>query len=97
MSCSNGLLHVPTRALYPHSPTFFVHHSVPFAFDPEAPAPARWLRFLDELWGDDEQSERTLQELFGYLVAGDTSRRRFRASSVLDVPARGRSREFLPA
>ena len=29
------------------------------------------MRFLDELWGDDEESKSTLQELFGYLLSGD--------------------------
>jgi putative DNA primase/helicase len=72
VSCQNGLLHVPTRTLYTHTPRFFVHHSVPFAFDPDAPAPTRWLAFLDELWPDDGECKRTLREIFGYMVAGDT-------------------------
>jgi len=72
VSCLNGLLHIPTRTLYPHSPQFYVHHSVPFPFEAAAPPPARWLRFLDELWPDDQQSKDTLAEILGYLVAGDT-------------------------
>jgi putative DNA primase/helicase len=72
VACTNGLIHVPTRTLYPHTPTFYVHHSIGFAFDPTAPTPARWLAFLDELWPGDAESIETLQELFGYIVAGDT-------------------------
>jgi putative DNA primase/helicase len=76
VSCKNGLVHWPTRTLLPHRPSFFVHHAVPFAFDPNAPAPRKWIAFLDELWGADRQSISTLQEMFGYLVSGDTTSRR---------------------
>ena len=72
VACTNGLVHYPTRVLHPHTPTLYAHHSVPFAFDPDAAAPVRWHAFLDDLWGDDKESIGTLQELFGYLVSGDT-------------------------
>jgi putative DNA primase/helicase len=76
VSCSNGLVHWPTSRLLPHSPDFYIHHSVPFAFDATAPAPAKWLAFLNELWGNDTESIATLQELFGYCVSGDTSQQK---------------------
>jgi putative DNA primase/helicase len=72
IACSNGLVHWPTRRLYEHRPAYYVHHSVPFAFDPAAPSPRRWLAFLDELWGRDTESISALQEMAGYLVSGDT-------------------------
>jgi putative DNA primase/helicase len=72
VSCSNGLVHIPTRTLMAHSPRFYAHHAVPFAFNPNAPKPLHWLKFLRELWGDDHESIDTLQEIFGYLAAGDT-------------------------
>lgn len=72
IACANGLVHWPTRRLYPHTPRYYVHHSVPFAFDPQAAPPERWLRFLRQLWGDDMEMIETLQELFGYLISGDT-------------------------
>jgi putative DNA primase/helicase len=49
-----------------------IHHSVPFAFDPKAPEPKKWIAFLRELWGDDHETIGALQEMFGYLVSGDT-------------------------
>lgn len=76
VSCSNGLVHVPTRSLHPHTPMFYAHHSAGFEFDPEAGEPMRWLVFLEELWGDDIESIKTLQELFGYLLIGDTSQQK---------------------
>jgi putative DNA primase/helicase len=72
ISCENGLIHWPTRTRRRHTPRFYVHHSVPFAFDPSAPAPTRWLSFLDELWPNDADTVASVQEMFGYLVSGDT-------------------------
>jgi putative DNA primase/helicase len=45
---------------------------VPFTFNPDAPPPRRWFAFLQELWGDDAETIAALQEMFGYLVSGDT-------------------------
>lgn len=68
----NGLLHVPTRQLLDHTPDFWAHHSLPFDYAPDAPEPKRWLEFLGELWADDTEAISTLQEIFGYLIGGDT-------------------------
>lgn len=72
VACANGLVHVPTRTLYPHTPTYYTHHAVPFEFVSNAPAPERWFAFLRDLWRDDGETVQTLQEIFGYLVSGDT-------------------------
>ena len=69
----NGILHVPTRKLVEHDPRLFIGHAVPFAYDADAPAPTRWLAFLDDLWPDDPESVALLQEEFGYILSGDTS------------------------
>ena len=73
VACTNGLVHVPTRELHALTPNFYVHHSVPFAYAPDAPLPERWLRFLGEVWPDDPDAIVALQEVFGYLLSGDTS------------------------
>ena len=85
VSVANGLLHVPTRAVLPHAPGFFNHHSLPFPYEPECGPPVRWLKFLDELWGDDQPSIDTLQEAFGYLLGGGTSQQKM---FFLDGPKR---------
>jgi putative DNA primase/helicase len=74
--CANGLLHLPTFTLLPHSPTFFTHNAVQFAFEPGAPEPQQWLRFLGELWPDDQAAIETLQEVFGYCLTSDTSQQK---------------------
>jgi putative DNA primase/helicase len=72
VSMTNGLLHVPTRKLLPHTPAFFTRHALPFAYEPDAPQPELWLNFLRELWPDDLSSIAALQETIGYILAGDT-------------------------
>jgi putative DNA primase/helicase len=62
VSCANGLLHVGSRKKYEHTPAYFGTVAVPFAYDPIAPAPARWLQFLAELWPGDQDSIDALQE-----------------------------------
>ncbi len=68
----NGLLHLPTRAMIEHTPEFFSQHALPFDHDPDAPEPARWLKFLRELWPDDPSSISVLAEVMGYVIAGGT-------------------------
>jgi putative DNA primase/helicase len=66
ISCANGLLHLPTLALLSHTPTFFTHNALDFAFDLDAPPPRQWLKFLAELWPDDAAAIATLREIFGF-------------------------------
>ena len=72
ISMSNGLLHVPTRELHEHTPDYFTHHALPFAFEPGAADPGNWLAFLDQLWPGDAAAVSALQEVFGYILGGDT-------------------------
>jgi putative DNA primase/helicase len=72
VSCANGLLHVVTRELRPHTAAFFTQVAVPFGYDPEAPEPERWLKFLNDLWPGDADSIAALQEWFGYVLSGRT-------------------------
>ena len=72
MACWNGLLHLPTRKLLPRTPLFFATNAVPFDYDPNAPAPSLWFAFLHSIFPDDADAIQTLQEMFGYMVSGDT-------------------------
>jgi P4 family phage/plasmid primase-like protien len=89
VAVSNGLIHLPTLALYPHTPLFFNLMSLDFAFDPDATCP-QWHTFLGQLWPeptdtknktkaeveadatDKTASITCLQEIFGYVLSGDT-------------------------
>ncbi|MBH1932786.1 hypothetical protein I5Q34_00490 [Streptomyces sp. AV19] len=72
ISCTNGLLDVATRTLTPHTPAFFNTVAVPYPYTPGATCPA-WETFLRELWPDEPDNIRLLQEWFGYVVSGLTS------------------------
>lgn len=72
VSLRNGLFHIPTRALLPHTSKFFTLNTLPFSFDCDAEAP-NWGQFLADVWGDDQEMIDTLQEILGYLIASDTS------------------------
>jgi putative DNA primase/helicase len=72
IAATNGLLDVHTRQLRPLTPGFFNLVSVPFDYDPNAPQPTRWLKFLDQLWPDDGEAIEALQDWFGYVLSGRT-------------------------
>ena len=69
IACANGLLHLPTEQLLPHTPAYFCPNALDFAYDPHAARPAEWFKFLNELWSEDSDSIATLQEMFGYSLA----------------------------
>ena len=70
VATSNGLLDVASLQLYPHTPLYFGQVSVPFPYDPGAPAPTKWLDFLNALWPDEPNAIDVLGEWFGYVISG---------------------------
>ena len=77
LACANGLLHLPTLELIPPTPLFYGHNAREYDFDPQAPAPTRWLKFLNEdLWSGDAESVETLGEIFGYLLTANTQQQK---------------------
>jgi putative DNA primase/helicase len=73
LACSNGLVHLPTRTVLPHTPVFFGVNAVDYRYEPQAKEPTAWFAFLKSIWPDDKESIATLQELFGLLLTPDTS------------------------
>jgi len=68
----NGILHLPSGEVLPPSPDLFTRNALDFNFDPNAPTPAEWLRFLESLKLDEDEV-RALQEYLGLLLVPDTS------------------------
>jgi putative DNA primase/helicase len=50
VACANGLLHLPTRELLPHTPSFFTFNAIDVAYQPKAPQPAAWIAFLQQIF-----------------------------------------------
>jgi putative DNA primase/helicase len=76
VACSNGLLDMRSLELVQPNPRLFVTTSIGAPWDPKAEPPKAWLAFLDSLWGDDRESIRALQQIFGYLLTPDTSQQK---------------------
>jgi putative DNA primase/helicase len=74
LPCTNGLLHIPSRRLYPLTPTFLGLNALPYAYDAAAGGePGEWTKFLRSVWSLDLQTIEALQEWFGYVLTADTS------------------------
>jgi putative DNA primase/helicase len=83
VALKNGLLELMEsgeKRLLPHSPLFFNQTAVPFPYDPDAPSPQGWLKFLGQLWpsakaeaANAEVTKAEIQALgewFGYVISG---------------------------
>lgn len=68
----NGIFDLAAGRLHPLDPDFFTLNVLPYDYVPNAPAPADWLKFLGQLWGEDRAAIACLQEWFGYLLTPDT-------------------------
>ena len=76
LSCENGLLHLPSQSLMPHTPFYYTHNAIDYAYEASAKPPQQWLQFLASLWPDDQAAINTLQEIFGYCLMPDTSQQK---------------------
>ncbi len=72
VACPNGLLHLPTQTLMPANPDLFITAGISTDYDPTAPTPAEWLKFLDQVWPTDQDSIDTLQTIIGHFLSLDT-------------------------
>ncbi len=73
VACRNGLLHLPSGKFLGQRPDYFSLTSLGVEYNANAAAPHEWLRFLNDLWPDDEPAIELLQEWFGLSLVPDTS------------------------
>lgn len=64
---ANGILDINTGKLTPHTPNQFFKTAIPIDFDQKAICP-RWEQFLAEIFPDDLEKARTLQDFSGYCL-----------------------------
>jgi putative DNA primase/helicase len=69
----NCFLHWPTRTVMPSTDRLLVTAALEFDYDPDAGAPTEWLKFLGNIWMNDQESAQTLAEIFGYMLTDDTT------------------------
>jgi P4 family phage/plasmid primase-like protien len=72
----DGLLDVTTRMMHPATPALFNVNGIDYHYDPNADGRERWIRFLEQLFGDDLESVELLQEWLGYCLSADTSQQK---------------------
>lgn len=70
--CKNGALHLPTDILLPQTPKLFTFNAITHNYDPKSSMPVEWLKFLDEVFINDQEAIDTLQEIFGLLLTNST-------------------------
>ena len=85
VACQNGMLHLPTRRLFPHTPRFWSANVLEFGYDPKAKAP-RFEQFLREVWPDDDEAQQSLLEMFGLSFTDIT---KYHQAFMLVGPPRG--------
>ncbi|WP_310472002.1 phage/plasmid primase, P4 family [Corynebacterium sp. ES2775-CONJ] len=71
VAMENGLFHIPTGKMHPHTPRLFNTYCLPYAYDPNAITPV-WSQFLAETFAHDPNAEKCLQEFAGYIISGRT-------------------------
>jgi putative DNA primase/helicase len=73
LPCPSLNLHIPTGKVFPPTPAFFTTNALDFDYDPNAEPPKMWIKFMEQLFGDDIEPMELLQEWMGYSLTGDTS------------------------
>ena len=85
LPCSGEIVHLPTLlergpdhpgTVMARTPRFFSPTVLNYGFKADPPRPDAWLQFLADVWPDDPESIRALQQWFGYLLTADTSQQK---------------------
>lgn len=76
LPCKSLNLHIPTGRVLAPTPALFTINALDFNYEPNPEPPERWIKFLEQLFGDDLESVELLQEWMGYCLTGDTSQQK---------------------
>ena len=74
---TNGVLDLATRELLPHSPDFYFTSSLPFAWNPDAPAPQLVIDWLRAAVGGHDDQVQLLRAYLNAIVVGRPDLQRF--------------------
>jgi P4 family phage/plasmid primase-like protien len=73
ISFPNGILDLGTGTLMQPDPMLLTTNAVGFNYDPNAPEPNEWKRFLAQIYNGEQDQIDALQEMFGYSLSSDVS------------------------
>lgn len=72
LTCPNGTVDLRNGGLLPAERNHLITRGVEIHYDPDALS-ARWLAFLNRIFGDDAELISFVQRLFGYALTGEVS------------------------
>lgn len=73
VNCQNGIVNLRNGELLPHDSAFMMSRICNSDYDPSGKKPELWLKFLDEITGEDKQLQEYIQRCLGYSLTGNTS------------------------
>jgi len=76
LPCKTLSLHIPTGEVMSATPNLFTTNALDFDYDADPEPPERWIKILEQLFGDDLESVGMLQEWMGYCLTADTSQQK---------------------
>jgi putative DNA primase/helicase len=76
LPCKSLTLHIPSGRILAPTPALFTVNALDFDYNPDPEPPEAWIKFLEQLFGDDLESVELLQEWMGYCLIGDTSQQK---------------------
>ena len=73
VNTQNGIVDLDTGATVPHNPKMYMTRMLGTSMPHNPKKPVLWLRFLDDIFGDDKELIRYIQKSVGYCLSGLTS------------------------
>jgi len=71
LNLRNCMLYLEERASYDHSPEYYSTVQLDVDYNPESTSP-KWIKTLSEIFEDDEEKIKVLQEFFGLCLTTET-------------------------
>ena len=69
----NGIVDLKTGQLLPHDREAYITKQTTVAYNPDAPAPVQWLKFLNDIFDADPYMLDYIQKCVGYSLTGSTA------------------------
>ena len=72
LNVKNGIVDLRTGKLLPHDRNAYLTKQIPVNYDPDAPEPTLWLKFLSDIFAGDQYMIHYIKKCCGYSICGST-------------------------
>lgn len=72
LNCKNGIIDLRTGELRPHDKKAYLTKQIPVNYNADAPEPELWLKFLNDIFQNDNFMIHYIQKCCGYSISGST-------------------------